>query len=354
MRKTAIFKDDLFLRHDPGFNHPESPERIKIIYDVLANQDLKNIFLTPEFSTVSHETILMNHSSSLVEQVELTSGKDFGALDPDTTTSPESYAAAMLAVGAVVKGVDLLVENEIDNGFALVRPPGHHAEQDRAMGFCLFNNIAIAAHHAIEKHGYERVMIVDWDLHHGNGTQRSFYETKNVLYVSMHQYPYYPGSGSFQETGRGEGEGYTINIPMDAGQGDSEYGEIFNEIVVPVGLLYKPQLILLSTGFDIYHGDPLGGMRVGYEGFGYMTRKMRELACEVCDGRLLATLEGGYNLTGLRDGVFSVLSEMVGEPLPVEFNCELSPSAAERLENSRVDNRSILTAKKVVKKYWNI
>ncbi len=222
------------------------------------------------------------------------------------------------------------------------------------LGPALFNNVAIAAHHAINVYGLERIMIVDWDLHHGNGTQNAFYESKNVMYISTHQYPHYPGTGSLHETGRGEGEGYTINIPMGGGQGDQEYATVFNEIVLPVGLQYKPQIILLSAGFDIYHGDPLGGMRVSYEGFGYMTRKLIELADEVCDGRLLATLEGGYNLTGLRDGVFTVLSELQGDPLPLPFDCNLSESTIDILENNQVEDRSITDAKKVVKNNWNI
>jgi len=354
MRKTAIFRDNLFLRHNPGLNHPESPERLKVIYEIFNQNKLDSFITEPEFSTVSHETILTNHSSSLVHQVELTSGQEYGVMDADTTTSADSYDAAVLAAGAVVAGVDLLMEKEIENGFALVRPPGHHAEYDRAMGFCLFNNVAIAAHHALNVHGLERVMIVDWDLHHGNGTQNSFYGSNNVLYVSTHQYPHYPGTGSLYETGRGEGEGFTVNIPMGGGQGDTEYGAVFREVILPVGLEYQPQLILLSAGFDIYHGDPLGAMRVGYQGFGYMTRKLVELADAVCDGRILATLEGGYNLTGMRDGVFTVLSEMVGESLPVDFDCYLTGSQYNSLETTLVDDQSLVEAKKVVKKYWNI
>lgn len=354
MRKTAILKDDLFLQHDPGRNHPESPERLQVVYDVLDQQQIKPFFKTPQFSTVSHETICLNHSSSLVEQVEKTSGHSYGALDADTTTSAESYDAACLAVGALVSGVDLLVEKKIDNGFALVRPPGHHAEQHRAMGFCLFNNVAIAARHAIEKHGLERILIVDWDLHHGNGTQNSFYETDKVLYCSTHQYPHYPGTGSVYETGRGKGEGYTINIPMGGGQGDMEYTAAFRDVILPVSRLYQPQLILLSAGFDICHGDPLGAMRVSHEGFGLMSRLLLELADEVCDGRLLATLEGGYDLTGLRDGVFSVLSEMCGEKLPTEFRCDFPTDVAEKLLKNDTNDRSVSEAKKIVKKYWNI
>ncbi len=354
MRKTAIFKNDLFMRHNPGSNHPESPERLGVIYDVLKDSELKSCFTLPEFSTVSHETLATNHSSSLIHQVELTSGSESDFLDADTSTSADSCAAAKLAVGAVTKGVDLLMAKEIDNGFALVRPPGHHAESDRAMGFCLFNNIAIAARHAKKEYGVDRVMIVDWDLHHGNGTQNSFYETNDVLFVSTHQYPHYPGSGSLLQTGRGEGEGYTINVPMTGGQGDMEYASIFKDIIVPLGLQYKPQLILVSAGFDVYFDDPLGAMRVSHEGFGYMTRKIVELADTVCDGRVLVTLEGGYDLTWLRNCVFAVLSELLGTQLPLDIDCNVSQQQAENFENNQIDDQSIVDAKNVVKKYWNI
>lgn len=353
MRKTAIFKDNLFLRHNPGPNHPESPERLKFLYNIL-DQGIGSEFYTPEFSTVSHETILMNHSETLVNQVAMTSGKDFSFLDADTSTSSDSYNAALLAVGALTAGVDLLIKGEIDNAFALVRPPGHHAEYDRSMGFCLFNNIAIAAHYATKVHNLERVMIVDWDIHHGNGTQRSFFPSEKVLFLSIHQYPHYPGTGALHEVGVGMGEGFTINVPLEGGQGDVEYAAIFKDIVLPVGLQYKPQLILFSAGFDVYHGDPLGSMRVSHAGFGFMTRKLVELANEVCESRLLGTLEGGYNLTGLRDGVFSVLNELRGDPLSLDFNCALSDATYHDLQTSQVQDRSIEQVKDVVKNYWNI
>jgi acetoin utilization deacetylase AcuC-like enzyme len=188
MRKTAVFRDPLFLDHDPGFNHVESPERLKGVYKILDDKAFSGCFLEPQFNPASHAVIGLNHSKSLIARVSETAGKIFDTLDPDTHTSPDSYAAACLAVGALIKGVDLLSVGEIDNGFALVRPPGHHAERDQSMGFCLFNNVAIAAHYALQVLGLEKIMIVDWDLHHGNGTQHSFYESEKVLYLSTHQY----------------------------------------------------------------------------------------------------------------------------------------------------------------------
>ncbi len=354
MRKTAVFRNDLFLRHDTGPSHPESPDRLRVIYDVLDSANFESPLVFPKFSTVSHETISQNHSSSLIDRVASTAGSSYNALDADTTTSADSYDAACLAVGAVVTGVDLLMDKEIDNGFAIVRPPGHHAEKDRAMGFCLFNNVAIAARHAMAHHGLERIMIIDWDLHHGNGTQNSFYETEKVLYLSSHQYPHYPGTGGLHEVGRGAGEGYTVNIPMGGGQGDLEYATLFKEIVEPIGLEYKPQLILLSAGFDIYQGDPLGAMRVTHEGFGYMTRVLTRLAETVCDGRLLVTLEGGYNLTGMRDGALAVLSELAGVELPTDFSSSISERSGDLFQTERSDDGAINNAKNVAQRYWNI
>ncbi len=354
MRKTAILRDSLFLAHDPGFNHPDSPDRLKEIYNVLDKKSLQGLFVEPDFIPVSEKELYLNHSSSLVKEVAATSGQAFGSLEADTTTSPESYNAACLAVGALVKGVDLLMGDEVDNCFALVRPPGHHAEKKSSMGFCLFNNVAIAASYAMKKHNIERIMIIDWDLHHGNGTQTSFFETNKILYVSTHQYPFYPGTGSVQEIGRGKGEGYTINIPLPGGQGDKEYAAIFNKIVVPLGRQYKPQLIFVSSGFDIYHGDPLGSMQVTSKGFGYMTKVIVDLAEEVCEGRVLVTLEGGYNLTGQRDGALAVLSELYGAPLDTGYPINLDDKNLETFQQQRTLPPFVEQSCTVAKKYWKM
>ena len=257
------------------------------------------------------------------------------------------------AGGAKTIGMAVL-DGQIERGFALVRPPGHHAERGRSMGFCLFNNIAVAARHAQQKHGLERVMIVDWDLHHGNGTQFSFYDSPETLYISTHQYPYYPGTGSLEEVGAGPGEGYTVNIPLPGGLGDEDYAAIFNDIVVPVGKAYDPQLILVSAGFDIYHGDPLGSMSVGPAGFSYMTRSLVQLAEEVCGGRILVTLEGGYNLKGQRDGALAVLSELLGSPLDDGTEFYLTDEEYGELADAHLTHSSIEQARQVAKKYWKM
>jgi acetoin utilization deacetylase AcuC-like enzyme len=354
MRKTAIFRDPLFIDHDPGFDHPESPQRLKVINEVLDKEGVKDCFLYPEFAAAPHKMIGLNHTPDLMNRVAETAGKIFDALDPDTKTSPDSYAAATLAVGALTTGVDLLLEGEIDNGFAFVRPPGHHAEADRSMGFCLFNNVAVAAHHAIAHCGLKRVMIVDWDLHHGNGTQHSFYDSDKVLYLSTHQFPYYPGTGDVQETGKGKGEGYTVNIPLPGYQGDMDYAAIFNDIVVPVGREYKPELILVSCGFDIYRGDPLGLMEVTAAGFAYLTRSMVKLAEDVCGGKLLITLEGGYDLNGQRDGAMAVLSELVGHSLETGYATNMDEETAADLGRAHSVHPVIEQARDVAKRVWKL
>ncbi|BCL62717.1 hypothetical protein DGMP_34100 [Desulfomarina profundi] len=219
MRNTAIFKDKIFLAHDPGSTHIESPGRIKRIYEILNKGENREYFIEPEITPVSKEKLLYNHTENLVNQVAATSGKIYSVLDVDTCTSGESFNAACHAVGAVVGAMDLIFNKSVDNGFGLVRPPGHHAEKNRSMGFCLFNNIAIAAQHARKKYGIKRIFIVDWDVHHGNGTQNAFYETDEVFYLSIHQYPLYPGTGSLRETGSGKGQGYTLNIPLPGDRG---------------------------------------------------------------------------------------------------------------------------------------
>ncbi len=347
MKKTAVFKDALFLEHMAGFSHVESASRLLTIYDALATEAIGKQLIYPEFSAASQETLCLNHSKKYVERVAATAGKDQVSLDPDTQTSPLSFDAACLAAGAVVDCTKMVLAGEIDNGFCLVRPPGHHAENDRAMGFCLFNNVAIAAQYAIQKLNLERILIVDWDLHHGNGTQNSFYDTDKVLYFSTHQYPYYPGTGAAYEVGTGAGEGYTVNMPMLAGQGDHAFATIFNQYLSPIAREYKPQLIILSAGFDTHQNDPLGGMRVTPKGFSYMTKVLLDLALELCQGRFLASLEGGYDLNGLREGTLAVLAEMLG-------HSQLNDKDVLDLTTTSVPVPGLEEAGDIAKRFWKI
>lgn len=344
----------MFLEHDPGFDHLDLPDRLTTLYLALDELAEKKSFVEPPFAKASLATLLLNHSQKHIDTVAATAGKIFSVLSADTFTSKNSYDAACLAVGALTAGIDFLCNKEIDNGLAMVRPPGHHAETDRSMGFCLFNNVALAAHYAMKRHGLRRVMIVDWDVHHGNGTQNSFYDTDNVLYISIHQSPLYPGTGSHLETGVGEGEGYTINIPLPGGQGDLEYANIFNTLVRPVGRQFEPEIILVSAGFDGYHGDGVSSMRLTHQGFGYMARVLVELAEEMCGGKIFFSLEGGYNLTGLKEGVFTVLSELVGEKLHTPFPSSLDTEREILLRKERTPHPAIERVREVAKKHWKM
>lgn len=351
MRKTLILKNDLFLDHIPDFNHVESPDRLRVIYEQLEQSPLNEIFTYPDFEAAPVEALELNHTKEHVMRVAGTAGKTFSSLDPDTQTSASSYDAACLAAGAVMGGMEMIVRGEADNGFALVRPPGHHAETDRAMGFCLFNNVAIGARFGLQGLGLERIAIIDWDLHHGNGTQNSFYTSKDVLYFSTHAYPYYPGSGSLGEIGAGEGEGYTINVPLSGGHDDRAFAKIFQEIILPVTREYHPDFIIISAGFDTYFADPLGTMAVTEQGFACMTKQVVDLAAEICQGRLLVALEGGYNLRGLRDGVLGVLAELSGNP-----TCpgKVDESALQAIIESEKEVPVIEQVRNIAKRYWSL
>jgi len=330
LSKTGIVKDYTYLEHDPGSFHPETPRRLQAIYEMLESPDMKGKYVTITPRLASQREIAMNHSESYVDLVAETSGKQYYSLDPDTQTSARSYEAALLAAGGFCNAIDSVIEGTVDNAFALVRPPGHHAEHGRGAGFCIFNTIAIGARHAMKKHGIKRILIVDWDLHHGNGTQHSFYNEKGVLYFSTHQSPFYPGTGGLDETGRGDGLGYTINVPLRSGPGDAEFIRIFKRILEPVARRYKPEIILLSAGFDIYKGDTMGGMNVSASGFAYLTRILMDIAATHCRGRLIATLEGGYNVGGQAQSVKAVLKEMRGETVVSESYLERIESGSSR------------------------
>lgn len=351
MRKTAILKNDLFLEHIPDFNHVESPDRLRVIYEQLEQPPLSELFIYPDFAQASVETIELNHTKDHLMRVAGTAGQPFNSLDPDTQTSAKSFDAACLAAGAITNGMEMIVNGEADNGFALVRPPGHHAEANKAMGFCLFNNVAIGARYGLEHLGMDRVAIFDWDLHHGNGTQHSFYNSNQILYLSTHAYPYYPGSGGLAEVGAGAGEGFTVNVPLSGGQDDRAFAQIVKEIIVPVTREFNPDFIIISAGFDTYFGDPLGTMAVTEQGYACMARQLIDLAGEVCHGRLLVALEGGYNLRGLRDGVLAVLAELSGDPV-----CpgKVDEKTLQAIVDSDQEVAVIEQVRNIAKRYWNL
>ncbi len=345
--KTGIVKDTRYFNHETSVFHPESPKRLEAIYKMLEAADMKDKFTLIEPRPAANEDIAAVHEQWYIDAVAKTAGKAHTYLDPDTETSPESYETALLAAGGFDNAIDAVVEGKVQNAFAFVRPPGHHAEADRAAGFCLFNNVAIGALHAIRKYQMKRVLIVDWDLHHGNGTQHSFYDDPRIIYFSTHQYPYYPGTGSVQEIGRGAGKGYTINVPLRTGPGDNEYLKIFRTILKPVALEFKPDIVLLSAGFDIYFKDPLGGMKVTPRGFACLARVLLDVADACCGGRFAVTLEGGYHIGGLTDSCKTVLNEMLGDTRVSEEEQEKMEEGADRSIDKILD-----AVKDQIRPYW--
>jgi acetoin utilization deacetylase AcuC-like enzyme len=257
------------------------------------------------------EEICLVHDPRYFDLIKSTSGKPRVFLDADTSTCPVSFDAAVRAAGGMLSAIDGMLNKKIAMAFPLVRPPGHHAERNMAMGFCLFNNVAIGASYIIESRNSERVLIVDWDLHHGNGTQNMFYGSREVLYFSTHQYPHYPGTGSLKEVGIGDGTGYNINVPLPGGMGDTEYTKIFSEILGPAIEQFRPEFILVSAGFDAYLEDPLGGMKITPKGFAQMTRFLKEAAETHSGGNIIFVLEGGYSLEGLWLSTRAVIEELI-------------------------------------------
>ncbi len=340
--RVGIVRHPIYLEHITDDFHPENPQRLVHIYamlDELSKDGL--VYVEPRVAT--HEEIALNHDMTYVNFVAETKGKVQRRLDPDTVTSPKSYEAACMAVGGFLELCDALYAGKVDSGFALVRPPGHHAERAKAMGFCIFNNIAVGARYLVKKQGLEKVMIVDWDLHHGNGTQHSFYDDSRILYASTHQYPYYPGTGWYDEIGSGKGKGYTINVPLSYGMGDADYVHVFEEIILPVAAKWKPEIILVSAGFDTHRNDPLGGMRVTESGFAKMTKLLMEAAKTSCGGRILFVLEGGYDLPGLTNSTKAVILELRETPLYVQDYEEIPSSGVQQT----VDH-----VKQALRPYW--
>ncbi|MDP1918295.1 MAG: histone deacetylase [Myxococcales bacterium] len=316
---TRLFVDPRFEGHVAGPLHPESPGRLRAILEVLDRAPIAQTERqTPRPAT--REELLAVHEAEHVDLVTSLAGKS-AQLDPDTAMSPGSAEAAMLAAGAAAQATLDVMTGATTNAFALVRPPGHHAERARAMGFCLFNNVAVAAETA-RRAGAERVLVLDWDVHHGNGTQHTFEARRDVLFCSSHQFPYYPGSGAPDEVGEGEGRGFTVNVALPGGQNDADYGAVFHDVFLPIAQAYRPDLVLVSAGFDPHRADPIGGMNVTERGFAAMASAMTQLAAEVCGGRLVLLLEGGYDLDGLSQSVHACVEVLSGQ------RCDEFPTGA--------------------------
>jgi acetoin utilization deacetylase AcuC-like enzyme len=307
--RTAIVIDPRFREHDTGAGHPERPERLLPVESVV--HDWHGAPLERVDARIAGEDeIRAAHTQDLFARIRDTQRVARARIDADTTTCARSFEIALLAAGGLIELVDAVTTRAYENGFAFVRPPGHHATAAQAMGFCLFNNVAVAAKHLQLRHGIERVAIIDWDLHHGNGTEAIFYDDPSVLYVSLHQFPQYPGTGAVTDIGRGPGLGYNVNVPLSAGVGDEGYLLAFEEIVAPVLRQFAPQFILISAGFDCHWRDPLGSMQVTEKGFLGMTRSLLDVAQETAGGRIAAVLEGGYDLDAIRGSSEAVLTEL--------------------------------------------
>lgn len=312
MNRVAVLIEDIFALHENSPGHPESPARITAVQAMLAIHPNKDLFDRLPTREATEVELLRVHTPGLISRIAASADRDHTDFDYETAGNRHSYAAARTAAGAVMCGVDAVFENPERPAYAFVRPPGHHAESGQVMGFCLFNSVAVAAEYALQRPDCERVLIFDWDVHHGNGTMHSFYDRSDVFYISTHQFPHYPGTGTVAEVGTGGGTAHTLNIPLPAGCGDDEYRHVINEIITPAIRNYRPDLILVSAGFDAHEQDPLASMFLSSGMYGDMTVAMREVAGEVCDGRLVLALEGGYSLTALAEANDCVLKALCG------------------------------------------
>jgi acetoin utilization deacetylase AcuC-like enzyme len=309
---TAYVYDPIYLEHDLP-SHPENARRLKHILSTLEDEGMLARLRSLEPRPATVEELERVHTPAHIEQVQRKAQAGGGYLDPDTYVSPRSFDAALMAAGGVVRAVEAVLMGEIANGFALVRPPGHHATATRAMGFCLFNNVAVAARAALAGGKAERVFIADFDVHHGNGTQDAFADDPAVFYFSTHQYPYYPGTGPWNDAGRGAGEGTVLNVPLPTQVGDAGYAQIFAELVWPLAERFRPDLILVSAGYDAHWNDPLAQMNLSLTGYAWLEQELVRMAGQLCDGRIVFTLEGGYQLDVLACGVLNGFYAMLGE-----------------------------------------
>ena len=302
MNKTGYISDPFYLKHK-NEPHPENPGRLNAIQKSIESSKYYNnlTLIQPRKATV--EDIAKVHGTGYIRSVEDSCRNGVRNLDADTVISSDSYQAALLSAGAGLEALDKILEGTVDNAFCAVRPPGHHAEQNKAMGFCLFNNVGVIARYAQDVKNIQKIFIFDWDVHHGNGTQHSFYKDSSIYYSSIHQYPFYPGTGGVDETGTGDGLGSNLNIPMRAYSYDTDYINAIEHKLIPVIQKFNPDLIIISAGFDAHENDPLAQINLSTDCYGKMTQKLMEIANDVCNGRILSMLEGGYDYSALADSV---------------------------------------------------
>lgn len=350
---TAIVYTPKYLDHDTGLDHPETPDRLRVIVEELNRSGLlktrKCSILTPKPAKLKDLELV--HEPDYIELVQRSCAIGGGLLDlGDTMVGAESCKVAFLAVGGVLDAVNLVVNGKARNAFALVRPPGHHAGPYYALGFCLFNNVAIAAVHMLRHLGFNRVLILDIDAHHGNGTQEIFYDTNKVLYVSLHQDPRgFPGTGFMDETGEGEGLGYTINVPFPLRVDDRLYHKGFDQIAAPIIQQYKPQFILVSAGFDGHYTDPVGSLSLSMQGYSEVFSKILNLASQLCNGRLAVALEGGYNLNFLGKMVTSAIARIAGIPYEIR---DKSPMAHPRIRKNA--EQVLSNVRRIQSSFWQL
>jgi acetoin utilization deacetylase AcuC-like enzyme len=314
---TAYVYDPVYLEHDLP-SHPENARRLKHILSTLEAEGMLARLKLLEPRPATAEELRRVHTAAHIGQVQRVAQAGGGYLDPDTYVAPRSFDAALLAAGGVVRAVEAVLAGEVANAFALVRPPGHHATATRAMGFCLFNNVAVAARAALAEGKVGRIFIADFDVHHGNGTQDAFADDPAVFYFSTHQYPHYPGTGHWSETGTGAGEGTVLNVPLPPYVGDTGYAQILAELAWPLAERFRPDLILVSAGYDAHWSDPLAQMNLSLAGYARLQQELVCMAGQLCDGRLVFTLEGGYHLDVLASGVLNGFYAMMGEDTVVD------------------------------------
>jgi acetoin utilization deacetylase AcuC-like enzyme len=311
MMATGYVYDPIYLEHDlPG--HPENQQRLKTILHVLEQHKMLDRLVSIPAAPVTRERLERVHEPQYIQLVERMSRQGGGHLDMDTYVRPASFDAALMAAGGLVEATSAVLDGEVNNAFALVRPPGHHALQNRGMGFCLFNNIAVATRYALTERGLDRVLIMDFDVHHGNGTQDEFERDPAVMFISTHQYPHYPGTGYWNEIGSGQGKGSIVNVPLSGGVGNDGFARIFQQVIGPMAWRFQPQMILVSAGYDAHWDDPLAYMQLSVGGYAQIARALKSLAEELCGGRLVFTLEGGYHLEALSYSILNTFAVLLG------------------------------------------